>query len=79
MVHDMFFCIVDVRKGDTRYQYLKLVESGRAHGKVIQKTFLNFGNIENWPKERVEEFIAKLTRFFGLDSGPGPEDFKKEK
>jgi hypothetical protein len=66
MVYGMFFRIVDVRKGDDHYRYLKLVESGRAHGKVIQRTLLNFGNIENWPKEKVDEFIAKLTRFFDL-------------
>jgi len=74
----MFLRIVDVTKGEEHYRYLKLVESGRAHGKVIQKTLLNFGNIENWPKEKVDEFIVKLTRFFGLDSGPGPQDVEVE-
>jgi hypothetical protein len=41
---------------------------------VLQKTILNFGNIEDWPPERVADLIARLTRFFELSPGPGPED-----
>jgi len=66
--------IINLNKGAARYRYLKLVESTRVKGKPVQKTILNFGNIEDWPPERVADLIARLTRFFELSSGPGPED-----
>ena len=70
----MYLRIINLNKGAARYRYLKLVESTRVKGKPVQKTILNFGNIEDWPPERVADLIARLTRFFELSPGTGPED-----
>ena len=56
----MFFRIINLKRGRKNYKYLKLVETKRKKGKVIQKTLLSFGNIEEWPKERLLEPYSKL-------------------
>ena len=70
----MYLRIINLTKGAARYRYLKLVESTRVKGKPVQKTILNFGDIEDWPPERVADLISRLTYFFELSPGPGPED-----
>lgn len=66
LLYFMFLRIIDVKKSNRQYQYLKLVETAWNKGKVTQKTLLNFGNIEQWPKEKLAEFISKLTLFCNL-------------
>lgn len=70
----MFLRIIDVKRGKRNYKYLKLVETNRRKSKVIQKTLLNFGNIDNWPKEKLREFIYQLNHFCALQLGPNEED-----
>ena len=41
----------------------RLVETARVHGRVVQKTLFNIGNIENWQKDKVDECITQLTAF----------------
>jgi len=74
----MYLRIVELKKGDTRYRYLKLVDSIRVKGKPVQKTLLNFGNIEGWPAEKIVAFIDRLTRFYGLSSPAGSLDIDFE-
>lgn len=75
----MYLRTVNLKKGATSYRYLKMVESTRVHGKPVQKTLLNFGNIEDWPEEKVYELIDKLSRFYGLcpDAEPVVFDFEQ--
>ena len=70
----MFLRIIDVKKENRNYKYLKLVETVRTKGKVLQKTLLNFGNVDNWPKERLREFIYRLNHFCDLELGPQEEE-----
>jgi transposase len=72
----VFLRIIDLKRENRNYKYLKLVETNRKKGKVIQKTLLNFGNIEDWPKERFIEFINQLNDFCNLELGPKEEDVK---
>jgi len=45
----MYLRILELSRGNKHYKYLKLVETARHKGTIIQKTLLNFGNIEQWP------------------------------
>jgi len=72
----MFFRIINLKRGRRNYKYLKLVETKRKKGKVIQNTLLNFGNIEEWPKERFIELINQLNDFCGLDLESKYEGFE---
>lgn len=72
----MYLRILNVKKSEKNYKYLKLVETARSKGKVVQKTLLNFGNIEQWPPEKLKEFIYKLDQFYSLELGPTPEDLE---
>lgn len=74
----MYLRIVELIKGKTCYRYLKLVDSIRVKGKPVQKTLLNFGNVVNWPEEKIKELMDRLTRFYGLSSPPGPVDLDFE-
>ena len=73
-VYTMFPRMIDLKKGNQHYKYLKVVESVRKKGKVVQKTLLNFGNVEQWPNERLKELIWKLDQFCDLHLGPDEED-----
>lgn len=76
----MFVRMLKVRKDGQEYAYLKIVESVREHGKTKQLTLLNFGNVKNWPPEKLKRFIEKLNEFFHLEllpshrSAPGADD-----
>lgn len=50
----MFIRKLKSKRGDHTYTYLKLVESGRGKGKVIQKTLVNLGNIDFWREKKVK-------------------------
>ena len=70
----MYLRILQLSRGDKQYKYLKLVEAARRKGKIIQKTLLNFGNIEQWPQEKLTEFVCQLNEFCQLNLGPRAED-----
>ncbi|MBW2040341.1 MAG: IS1634 family transposase, partial [Deltaproteobacteria bacterium] len=56
--------------------YLKLVENLWQDGKVVQKTLVNFGNINHWPKERVRDLIYKLSQVMEIELPPSLEDIE---
>lgn len=70
----MYLRILELSRGDKKYKYLKLVEAARRKGKIIQKTLLNFGNVEQWPQEKLTEFVCRLNEFCQLNLGPRAED-----
>src|SRR4030043_1413423 len=72
--HAMYLRILELSRGDKRYKYLKLVETARHNGKIVQKTLLNFGNIEQWPREKLTEFVCQLNEFCQLNIGLGAGD-----
>jgi transposase len=63
----MFVREQKVRSGDATYRYLKVVESQRENGRIVQRTLVNLGNVTQWPQGRLEEVIRLLSRFLGLD------------
>ena len=74
----MYLRIVELDKGKTCYRYLKLVDSIRIKGKPVQKTLLNFGNIDDWPEKKIQELIERLNRFYGISSPSGTVDLDFE-
>jgi len=75
----MYLRVIELKKGTTCYRYLKLVDSVRVKGKPVQKTLLNFGNINDWPEEKIKELIDRLDRFYGLSSFSGTVDLDFER
>ena len=65
-----------VKKGTIFNTYLKLVENYRQKGKVVQKTLVNFGNINHWPQEKVRELIYKLSQVMDIELPPSLEDIE---
>jgi len=63
----MFLRKIYVKKDNRKYTYLKLVENHWVKGKVVQKVILNFGNIDNWPTNKVKSFIKKLSAFYKIE------------
>lgn len=47
-------------------------------GKVVQKTLVNFGNINLWPQQKVRELIYKLAQIMEIESTPSLEDMEHE-
>jgi len=70
----MYLRIINLRRGEKHYKYLKLVETTRYKGKIVQKTLLNFGNIEQWPEDKLNELVFQLNEFCNLKLGPKAED-----
>ena len=70
----MYLRIINLTRGEKQYKYLKLVETTRYKGHIIQKTLLNFGNIEQWPEEKLNELVFQLNEFCNLKLGPKAED-----
>ena len=70
----MYLRIINLKRGEKQYKYLKLVETTRYKGKIIQKTLLNFGNIEQWPEDKLTELFFQLNEFCNLKLGPKAED-----
>ena len=64
------------KKAGATQTYLRVVESRRIKGKVVQETLVNFGNISHWPKQRVKELIQKLSRFIELETPGSLEDME---
>jgi len=50
------------------HRYLKVEERYRENGRVRSRVLVNFGNVTNWPRERVHELIQKLSAFCDLDA-----------
>jgi len=69
----MFLRELKVRQGATSYTYLKVVESVREHGRIVQRTLVNLGNKNQWPSERLHALVRELKCFLGED-GPLPAD-----
>jgi transposase len=65
-----------VKKGLVSNTYLKLVENYREKGKVVQKTLVNFGNINHWPQEKVKELLSQLSRSMQIELPPSLEDIE---
>jgi transposase len=65
-----------VKKGPVFNTYLKLVENYREKGNVVQKTLVNFGNINNWPQEKVRELIYKLSQVMDIELPPSLEEIE---
>lgn len=61
-------------KGDKEYTYLKLVENYRYKNKVRQRTLVNIGNIDHWPRQKVKEFIIKLSQATNVECPSFLED-----
>ena len=70
----MYLRIIELKKGKKLYKYLKLVETTRYKRKIVQKTLLNFGNIEQWPEGKLTELVCQLNEFCHLNLGPRAED-----
>ena len=70
----MYLRIINLKRGDKQYKYLKLVETTRDKKKIVQKTLLNFGNIEQWPEDKLNELVFQLNEFCNLNLGPRAED-----
>lgn len=72
----MFIRKLVLRKGNTTHTYLKVVENVRVKGKVVQKSLVNFGNISNWPKEKVRDLIFKLSKAMEIEIAASLEDLE---
>lgn len=59
-----------VRRGEDRYTYLRVVESTRRNGRVVQQTLVNLGSTAAWPPGKLEQVVRVLERFLGLPSAP---------
>ena len=70
----MYLRIINLKRGEKQYKYLKLVETTRYKGKIVQKTLLNFGNIEQWPEDKLNELVFQLNEFCNLKLGQKVED-----
>ena len=70
----MYLRIIHLKRDEKHYKYLKLVETTRHKDKIIQKTLLNFGNIEQWPEDKLNELVFQLNGFCNLKLGPKIED-----
>jgi len=70
----MYLRIINLKRGEKQYKYLKLVETTRYKGKIVQKTLLNFGNIDKWSQEKLTELVFQLNQFCTLELGPKVED-----
>ena len=70
----MYLYIIYLKRDEKHYTYLKLVETTRHKDKIIQKTLLNFGNIEQWPEDKLNELVFQLNEFCNLKLGPKIED-----
>lgn len=74
----MFMRTLECKTAQGKYRYLKLVENVRQKGKTVQKTLLNFGNVDKWPRPKLVEFIRKLNEFYHLELVPTAADISPE-
>jgi hypothetical protein len=69
----MFLRKLTVTRGTETYTYLKVVESVRANGRIVQRTLVNLGNVSTWPAENLRTLIHLLQSFLHED-GPLPSE-----
>ena len=65
----MFARTLKVTKDNQVYEYLKVVENIREHGKTRQKTLVNFGNVTQWPADKLQRLIELLAAFIDMPLG----------
>ncbi|MFQ5821952.1 MAG: IS1634 family transposase [Candidatus Heimdallarchaeota archaeon] len=70
----MFLREKRINKNGTIYTYLNLVESVREKRKIKQKVLLNFGNISNWPPERLKKLSEEIAIYAGETAARLTED-----
>ena len=63
----MFIRVQSVSRAGRQYRYLKVLASSWQEGRPVQRTVLNFGSVDHWPRERLEELVRKLSAFIQLD------------
>lgn len=56
-----------VSKEGREYRYLKILETRSEQGRSVQRTLVNFGNVQQWPPERLEQALRKVSEFLELD------------
>jgi len=66
----MFLRELTVKRGEATYTYLKVVESAREQGRIVQRTLVNLGNVGQWPPERLRALVRELQRFLDDDHLP---------
>jgi transposase len=64
----MFLRVVEVSRKERTYRYLRVVENVRDAGRSVQRTLLNFGNVDDWPREKLASLIDMLHRFLGSEA-----------
>jgi len=62
----LFLRTITIKRGKRTYTYLKLVESVRQKKKVVQRTLVNFGNLEQWSPEKLQKLGVDLALLSGL-------------
>lgn len=72
----MFLRTLMQTKEGRQYQYLKVVENYRDGRKVRQRTLLNFGNVGNWPEDRLRKLIRLLQVLIGEPTRPSVGDVR---
>jgi transposase len=65
----MFLRTLKVQRNHQVYEYLKVVENTRDQGKTQQHTLVNFGNVSQWPAEKLQKLIALLAAFIDMPLG----------
>lgn len=68
----MFVRKLRVKKAHQQYEYLKVVENVREHGKISQKTLVNLGNVSHWSPAKLEQLITLLAAFIEMPIGTPP-------
>lgn len=63
----MFLRKLTLKKNGREYSYLKIVENVWQNGRTVQRSLVNLGNVENWPKKKLEELVGLLTGFLEMD------------
>ena len=59
----MFTTIVEIKKKNKTYKYLRLLENNWKNGKTIQRVVANFGNVETLDVKKIDSAIASLLRY----------------
>ncbi len=59
----MFTAIVEIKKKEKIYKYLRLLENKWKNGKTVQRVVANFGNVETLNVKKIDSVIASLLRY----------------
>jgi hypothetical protein len=65
----MFLRTLKAHKDNQVYEYLKVVENTRDQGKTRQQTLVNFGNVSQWPADKLQKLITLLAAFIDMPLG----------